>query len=140
MYIKYFERFLPKKNTTFEVTEGLRPDMALMILMSARVGSITDNGLGGWYSYRASKAAVTQLAKTFDHHLRLKAGDKAGCIAMHPGTVRTQFTEGLIESYEKAGRVLSPHEAATKLVQRVLDMDPSRRGGFLDWKGKMIPP
>ncbi|KAJ9635496.1 hypothetical protein H2199_008499 [Coniosporium tulheliwenetii] len=63
-----------------------------MALMSARVGSITDNSLGGWYSYRASKAAVNQITKTFDNFLRSTAGDAAMAVALHPGTVKTDLS------------------------------------------------
>lgn len=140
MYIKHFHRFLPRKRTELRHTKGLHPNMAVMGFMSARVGSITDNRLGGWYSYRASKAAVTQLAKTFDHYLNMRAGDKAACVAMHPGTVRTDFSEEHRASYEQEGKTLSPDEAATKLVERVLEMDSSSRGLFHDWKGGFIPP
>lgn len=108
--------------------------------MSARVGSITDNKAGGWYSYRASKAAVTQLAKTFDRELEMTAAEKAMCVALHPGTVRTDFTEGLREAYEKQGRVITVHESAVALVRVATGLFMEQRGRFYDWKGMEIPP
>jgi NAD(P)-dependent dehydrogenase (short-subunit alcohol dehydrogenase family) len=57
--------------------------------MSARVGSTSDNALGGWYSYRASKAGVNSITKSFDLYLKTKSGENAMAMAYHPGTVRT---------------------------------------------------
>ena len=108
--------------------------------MSARVGSITDNKAGGWYSYRASKAAVTQLARTFDRELQAAAAEKAVCVALHPGTVRTDFTEGLRDAYEKQGKVISPEESAEALIGVANELTDGQRGRFWDWKGKEIPP
>jgi NAD(P)-dependent dehydrogenase (short-subunit alcohol dehydrogenase family) len=151
LLIKHFSPFLPRKATnlsgasdrqhsdTLETYKGLPQEKAIFGLMSARVGSITDNRGGGWYSYRASKAGVTQLAKTFDIHLKATAGDKALSVALHPGTVRTDFTEGLREAYEKAGKVISPEESAEKLIKLLNNMLLSQRGKFWDWKGEEIP-
>lgn len=93
MLMKHFSSFLPKKSATLafpgEEGEGL-PQTAVWANMSARVGSITDNtALGGWYSYRASKAGVNQLTKTFDNFLRIQGKEKAMSVALHPGTVKT---------------------------------------------------
>ena len=92
MLLKHFSPFLPKKATTVEELKGL-PPRAVWANMSARVGSITDNALGGWYSYRASKAAVNQATKTFDNHLKTSAGENAMAISLHPGTVKTDFSK-----------------------------------------------
>lgn len=109
-------------------------------MMAARVGSISDNSLGGWYSYRASKSAVFQLAKTFDLYLRTRSGERALAIAMHPGTVRTDFTR---DYWNTSKNVLDPDDAALRLLQ-VLSNIPSGnhdgRGRCWDWKGEEVLP
>ena len=146
LQMKHFAQFLPRRSTQISTSEadsqahGLPPQASVFTVMSARVGSITDNKAGGWYSYRASKAAVTQLAKTFDRELQMAAGEKAMCVALHPGTVRTDFTEGLREAYEKQGKVISVGESAEALVKVVNGLSQERRGRFWDWKGEEIAP
>ena len=145
LQMKHFHQFLPRKRTKMQASDddpelkGL-PSNSIFAVMSARVGSITDNKLGGWYSYRASKAGLTQLAKTFDTELQLTAGENAMCVALHPGTVRTDFTEGLRDSYEKHGKVIDPAESAEALLNVVNRLSRDQRGRFFDWKGEEIPP
>ncbi|CAI7609883.1 unnamed protein product [Penicillium glandicola] len=115
------------------------PSHAIYVMMAARVGSISDNASGGWYSYRASKAAVFQLAKTFDLHLRAKSGQKAIAVALHPGTVHTDFTK---EFWGRRG-MLEPADAADKLLQVLVGLsseDKGGRGRCWDWMGKEILP
>jgi len=81
---KHFTPFLPRKSNTLSAYTWL-PKVATFALMSARVGSISDNALGGWYSYRASKSAVNSIAKSIDIYLRQRCGGKAMCVALHPG-------------------------------------------------------
>lgn len=69
--------------------------------MAARVGSTSDNSLGGWYSYRASKAGVYSLTKTFDLFLKQRAGGKAQAVCYHPGTVKTGLSEEFWEGAVK---------------------------------------
>lgn len=107
--------------------------------MSARVGSISDNSLGGWYSYRASKAGVNQLAKSLDIYLRNSAGEKAVAVSLHPGTVKT----GLSEEFWKSTRpekLFSAEFAAERLCEVVKNVGTEGRGKCWDWEGKEIPP
>ena len=107
-------------------------DDARIGVLTARVGSIGDNRMGGWYSYRAAKAAANQIV----HGAAIEIGRKrrgAVVVALHPGTVETPFTDGY-----KAPKT-SPQEAATTLVQVLTSLDPSRSGGFFDYAGKEIP-
>ena len=107
--------------------------------MSARVGSITDNKLGGWYSYRASKAAVNSIAKSVDIHLRQSCGDNSMCISLHPGTVKTFLSKEFWETIPKE-KLFTPEFAAEKLIQVVKDVGLDGRGKCWDWEGKEIPP
>ncbi|PVB60926.1 SDR family NAD(P)-dependent oxidoreductase [Labrenzia sp. 011] len=103
--------------------------------LSARVGSIGDNRLGGWYSYRASKAALNQLVRTASVELRRRAPE-AICVALHPGTVHTSLSDG----FAKTGLdVQSAELAASRLVSLAGRLTPEQSGGFYDQFGKTIP-
>lgn len=140
LLMKHLAPFLPTKSSPpFEETRDAFniPSHAVYAMMAARVGSISDNSSGGWYSYRASKASVFQLAKTFDLHLRTRCRDRALAVALHPGTVRTDFTK----EYWDGREMLDPDEAAQKLMG-VLAAETlmERRGLCLDWKGEEVRP
>lgn len=103
--------------------------------LSARVGSIGDNRLGGWYSYRAAKAALNQLVHTAAIELR-RSRPEALCVALHPGTVATPLTDG----YIKAGlEVQTPELAAQRILDLINGLDASQTGGFFDHKGLPVP-
>ena len=112
-----------------------REGEAKFAAISARVGSIGDNGLGGWYGYRASKAALNQFVKTAAVEIGRRRKN-ACCVALHPGTVAT----ALSEPFAKSGLdVRLPEEAASDLL-RVLDrLGPEDTGGFFDHMGEPIP-
>jgi len=111
-----------------------RQGRSVFAVLSARVGSIGDNKLGGWYAYRASKAALNQIVRTASVELARKAPE-AICVALHPGTVRTQLTDG----FSKSGLdVQEPEIAAGRLLSVVDSLSPSQTGGFFDHMGKTI--
>ncbi|MEM1112345.1 MAG: SDR family NAD(P)-dependent oxidoreductase [Pseudomonadota bacterium] len=109
---------------------------AIIASLSARVGSIEDNQLGGWYSYRASKAAHNMFLKTLS--LEWRVSHKNVCVvALHPGTVRSQLSEPFItDRYNK--RVLSGKECADALLGVLGDLSAENTGGFYDWQGLPI--
>ncbi|MCK0140706.1 SDR family NAD(P)-dependent oxidoreductase [Aliiroseovarius sp. F47248L] len=110
-----------------------RDRRAVFAALSARVGSIGDNRLGGWYSYRASKAALNQLIKTAAIELG-RTHKHLICIALHPGTVATPFTQ----DYPQHKSV--PAQDAAKNLLTVMDgLTPEDTGGFYDWAGKPVP-
>ena len=106
--------------------------------LSARVGSISDNRLGGWYSYRASKAALNQLVRTFAIELARKKPD-AFCVALHPGTVDT----GLSKPFQRNvpdGKLFTPAYSAQRLLA-VLDGLTNRDSGqIFAFDGQRIEP
>ena len=103
--------------------------------LSARVGSIGDNRLGGWYSYRASKAALNQLVRTAAVELARRSPD-AVCVALHPGTVATKLSA----PFEVTGlEVHSPAVAARHLLTVLDQLTAEANGGFFDWRGKPVP-
>ncbi|KAB2570535.1 Short-chain dehydrogenase reductase [Lasiodiplodia theobromae] len=146
--IKHFSPFLPRKSTRFPSSDGddtssydgLPSDHAVWATMSARVGSIGDNRLGGWYSYRASKAAVNQATKTFDNHLRTSAAGNAMAVALHPGTVKTGLSEEFWGNVAE-GKLFSPEFASERLVEVVRGLGVERgRGRCWDWRGEEVLP
>lgn len=112
-----------------------RDRRAVLAVLSAKVGSIADNRLGGWYSYRASKAALNQIARTAAVELR-RTHPRAICVAFHPGTVATPLSDG----FAKTGlQVQQPQEAASALLATIDRLDPAQSGAFLDRFGNPIP-
>ena len=112
-----------------------RPGKAVFATLSARVGSIGDNRLGGWYSYRASKAALNQLVRTAAVELARRSPD-ALCIALHPGTVAT----ALSAPFAATGlEVHLPAAAARHLLAVIDELTADANGGFFDWRGQPVP-
>ena len=107
---------------------------SVISVLSARVGSIEDNELGGWYSYRAAKAAVNQIVKSFSIELS-RSHPKACLLAVHPGTVDTKLTQKYASNYPTK----TPKEAAQNLLDVTLNKDPSHTGRFYDWADEEIP-
>jgi NAD(P)-dependent dehydrogenase (short-subunit alcohol dehydrogenase family) len=105
--------------------------------LSARVGSIADNDLGGWYSYRASKAAHNQLLRTLSREWRIS--HRSCCVvALHPGTVATALSNPFTPTnYTKT--VLTPQECAQALVNVLAQLGPTDTGSFRAWDGAVIP-
>jgi NAD(P)-dependent dehydrogenase (short-subunit alcohol dehydrogenase family) len=141
MVIKHFSQFLPRKmmkESSAEKLEGL-PTPAVWAMMSARVGSISDNKLGGWYSYRSSKAAVNSLTKSFDNHLKTSAGENAMAIGLHPGTVKTDLSKEFWNNV-KNDKLFMPEQSAKYLVDMVKGIKNDQRGRCWDYAGKEIMP
>jgi NAD(P)-dependent dehydrogenase (short-subunit alcohol dehydrogenase family) len=112
-----------------------RSGKAVFATLSARVGSIGDNRLGGWYSYRASKAALNQLVRTAAVELARRSTD-ALCIALHPGTVAT----ALSAPFAATGLEVHPPSAAARYLLTVVDkLRADASGGFFDWRGQPVP-
>jgi NAD(P)-dependent dehydrogenase (short-subunit alcohol dehydrogenase family) len=112
-----------------------RSGKAVFATLSAKVGSVGDNQLGGWYSYRASKAALNQLVHTAAIELRRQSPD-AICVALHPGTVDTPLSL----PFSKEGLdIQSPETAAERLLTVIDGLGPDHSGGFFDHRGQNIP-
>lgn len=112
-------------------------DRAVLANLSARVGSIEDNRLGGWYSYRASKAAQNQFTRTTAVEFRRRARN-AIVVALHPGTVET----GLSAPFRRnvpAGKLFTVERAARQLLDVVAGLKAEDTGGFFAWDGSPIP-
>ncbi|KMW60363.1 Short-chain dehydrogenase/reductase SDR [Candidatus Rhodobacter oscarellae] len=109
-----------------------RDRRAVFAALSARVGSIGDNRLGGWTSYRASKAALNQILRTASIEIA-RTHKEAIVAALHPGTVATPFTA----KYVAAEKATPPGEAAAMLLDVCEGL--TQTGGFFDYAGKPVP-
>ena len=112
-----------------------RKGKAIFATLSARVGSIGDNRLGGWYAYRASKAALNQLVRTAAVELA-RQSPEAICVALHPGTVATALSAPFAT---KGGNVHTPAAASRHLLSVVDQLTVEASGNFYDWRGEPVP-
>lgn len=113
-----------------------RDRKAVFAAISARVGSISDNRLGGWYAYRASKAALNMLVRTWSIELA-QSHPLAACIALHPGTVDTKLSRPF-QTNLIPGQLLSPPQSAAALLRVIDRSDQSNSGQLLSWDGSVI--
>ena len=123
LLMKHFLPLLPREGRSVFAT------------LSAKVGSISDNHLGGWYSYRASKAALNQLVRTAAIELRRRQ-PQALCVALHPGTVATTLSA----PFAKTGlQVQAPDPAAARLLGVIDGLQAADSGGFFNHDGSVLP-
>lgn len=111
-----------------------RDRRAVFAVLSARVGSIGDNRAGGWYAYRAAKAALNQLLRCAAIEMA-RTNPRAICVALHPGTVATQFTRKYLGRHP----AVAPELAAARLLAVTDGLDAASTGGFFDYAGREIP-
>ncbi len=122
LVLKHALRLMPKDRTV------------RFAALSARVGSIGDNALGGWYSYRAAKAALNQLIHTAA--IEVARSHRQGIVvALHPGTVDT----GLTAVHGAGHPAVAPAVAAANLLAVLDGLTPADTGGFFDWSGARVP-
>ncbi len=114
-----------------------RDRRAVFAALSARVGSIGDNRLGGWYGYRASKAALNQLVRTLADTLA-RPRPPALCVARHPGTVDTALSAPF-QGGVATEKLFAPDFAAERLLAVLAGLTPADSGGFYAWNGAPIP-
>ena len=112
-----------------------RQERSVFAALSARVGSISDNRLGGWYGYRASKAALNQIIHTLAIELA-RSHPMALCVALHPGTVETALSAPFSGS---EGARMSPQASAEALLNVLAGLEVKDSGGFFAWDGQEIP-
>ena len=107
---------------------------SVFVNLSARVGSITDNSLGGWISYRSSKAALNQIIKTSSIEIN-RRNKNAICVGLHPGTVKTRFTE----KFQNTTETISPKESVEMMMKVVENLSVDDNGYCFAYDGKVIP-
>ena len=108
----------------------------VLATVSARVGSIEDNRLGGWYSYRISKAALNMALKTLS--IEWKHSHPRGCVAaLHPGTNDTALSQPF-QANVAPGNLFKPSYTASMFVKLLSQLDPAQSGKFWAWDGEII--
>lgn len=123
LLIKHFFPLLPRQGP------------CLAAFLSARVGSVGDNSLGGWYAYRAAKAALNQLVHTAAIELA-RRNKAAVAVLLHPGTVNTPLSK----PFAKTGLQVRPPEVAAQELIAVMDhLEAKDTGGFFDHQGQTVP-
>jgi len=114
------------------------PEKAIVAALSARVGSISDNRLGGWHSYRASKAALNQIIRTCSIELARKS-PHALCVGLHPGTVDTDLSKPFQRGVPE-GKLFTSDFSAERLLSVLDGLSPDQSGRVFDWAGEEIDP
>lgn len=125
LILKHFVPLMPRSRETKAV------------LLSAKVAGISDNRLGGWYGYRASKAALNMLIKTASVELA-RSHRRLCLVALHPGTTQTSLSEPFTSNLS-SDKLFSPEQTATRLWSVVRNLSPEDNGRFLHWDGTDLP-
>lgn len=115
-----------------------RDRRCLLAVLSARVGSIGDNRIGGWHSYRASKAALNMLVRNFAIELG-RTHRQAVAVSLHPGTVDTSLSQPF-QSNLAEGQLTDPDQAAGNLLRVIERLTAADSGNAFDWRGERIEP
>jgi NAD(P)-dependent dehydrogenase (short-subunit alcohol dehydrogenase family) len=115
-----------------------RTGRTVFAALSARVGSIGDNRLGGWYGYRASKAALNQLVRTLAIEQR-RRNDRSIVVGLHPGTVDTSLSKPF-QSGVARDQLFAPSRAAVQLLDVIDGLKPAASGRLFGWDGAEIAP
>jgi NAD(P)-dependent dehydrogenase (short-subunit alcohol dehydrogenase family) len=121
--------FLPKLSKT---------NRSVFAALSARVGSISDNRLGGWYAYRASKAALNMIIKTAAIEMQ-RVNKHAIVVGLHPGTVDSALSKPF-QARVPEDRLFTPAYAADRLITVLGQLQPADTGQCWDWQGLPIQP
>ena len=116
---------------------GTKGKPAVFAVLSARVGSISDNKLGGWYGYRASKAALNQLVRTLAIEEK-RRNDRSIVVALHPGTVDTALSKPF-QGNVQPGRLFDAARAALQLLDVIEGLKVPDSGKLFDFEGKEVP-
>lgn len=123
---KYFIPFLNKQNKN------------VFAFLSARVGSISDNKLGGWYSYRASKTALNQIVKNFSIEIK-RLNPNSIFIGLQPGTVKSNLSKPF-EKNVQSENLFTPDYSAAKLLEVIDAVTSDDSGKLYAWNGEEIQP
>lgn len=118
------------------LVKSVNKNRACLVFFSARVGSISENGLGGWYGYRASKAALNMIVKTASiEYKRRSANSVLACY--HPGTVDTELSKPF-QANVKPGKLFTAQYTAERLIAHIEKLDCEQSPYYFDWDGQNI--
>jgi len=111
---------------------------AVIAVLSARVGSISDNRLGGWYAYRCAKAALHMFVKSAAIEMKRRYRHQM-IVALHPGTVQSPLSAPYTTRMD-ASKIFSPEVSAAHLAKVVAGLSPEQSGQIIAWDGQVIDP
>ena len=114
-----------------------KTERSVFAALSARVGSISDNRLGGWHAYRASKAALNMLIRNYGIEQARRAPGNI-CVGLHPGTVDTRLSLPF-QGNLREGQLMRPDQAAHQLLSVLQALRPADSGAVFDFSGKILP-
>jgi len=115
-----------------------RQGRTVFAVLSARIGSISDNRLGGWYGYRMAKAALNQLVRTLSIEEK-RRNDRAIVVGLHPGTVDTRLSQPF-QGNVRPGTLFTPDRAASQLLDVIDGLKVPDSGKLFDFEGKEVAP
>ena len=130
--------FLPVIIAKHFIPHLSQENTSVFCVLSARVGSISDNRLGGWYSYRASKSALNMLIKTASIETS-RTNKKAIIAGLHPGTVETRLSQPFLARIDQ-DKYFSTEKAAKQILQVISKLNIDDSGLVFDWKGEQVEP
>jgi NAD(P)-dependent dehydrogenase (short-subunit alcohol dehydrogenase family) len=111
---------------------------SVFALLSAKVGSISDNSLGGWYAYRASKAALNMIIKNISLEVQRKNNNMI-VVGLHPGTVDSKLSKPFQNNLDQS-KIFTPEYSVQKMLEVMKDLDSSHSGKYWSWDGSEIKP
>ena len=123
------KHFLPKLN---------KQDRSIFAAISARVGSVSDNKLGGWYSYRASKSGLNMIIKNAAIEIN-RQNKNAIIVGLHPGTVDSNLSKPF-QGNVPDGKLFTPDHSVKRLLDVLGNLTPESSGKFFSWDGKEVQP
>jgi NAD(P)-dependent dehydrogenase (short-subunit alcohol dehydrogenase family) len=126
LFAKYLKEFFKHKS------------YSVFAAISAKVASLGDNSLGGWYSYRASKTALNMLIKNLSLEFK-RLGPEKYVIAVHPGMTQTRLSEPFMKAAEKKYKIHSPTETADNLFVVFENLKPEHQGAFVNYDMTLLP-
>ena len=143
MSLEYFQKsfiintFGPAVTAKYFLPLMRRDNKAVFAALSARVGSISDNRIGGWYAYRASKAALNMIIKTLSIEFGRRFKETV-IIGLHPGTVDTDLSKPFQRNLAE-GKLFTPEYSVSKLLAVIDQVTPKDSGSLFAWDGKPVP-
>ncbi|XP_053307119.1 C-factor-like [Spea bombifrons] len=139
MMAKYFAPLLMRGSGAFgaDCSNKEKTHSAVFVNMSAKVGSIGDNALGGWYSYRMSKAALNMTTKNLSIELG-RGKNKVICVSLHPGTVDTDLSRPYHKNVPKE-KLFTAEQSVNYLMHIIENLSIDKTGKFFSWNGTELP-
>ncbi|KAM9133817.1 C-signal-like isoform 2-T2 [Pangshura tecta] len=136
---KHFAPLLRKGTGAFghQFADQAKQHRAILVNLTAKVGSIGDNALGGWYSYRMSKAALNMATKNLSIELG-RGKTKVVCVSLHPGTVNTDLSKPYHRNVPK-DKLFTPDYSVNCLMNIIENLDMGKTGKFFAWDGSALP-